>query len=151
MIEQKVEKLVVERFERLFAEKNFDIQVIGSMQPSTVEKAEEDGGTGVLAVKVQPREYETPTVPTCRLNGVLSLQVRADADFGGGTFLDVCDVVMDELEDLQKCLYDVHERYAVPNEWMPTGFVVGAGDVNVDAQARTWGYTHAFTMYGIIE
>lgn len=112
MIEQKVEKKLVERFTELLS--GFDIQIYGTLQPSIFLKGEQEQDmAGTLVVKVSPREYETPTVPTCQLSCAVALDLRADIDYSGRTYLEVCDIILGELEQLQKCLADVHQRYSV--------------------------------------
>ena len=39
-------------------------------------------------MKIQPRQYATPTVPDMTLNGALSLSVRGEIDFDGKIYLE---------------------------------------------------------------
>lgn len=147
MIEQKIEKIMVERFDKML--KEYGVGVYGTLQPSFL-KASEGLDTGVLVVKVSPREYDTPMVPSCKLNCTLSLSLRADIDFSGKSYLEITDMVVEELEKFQKCLNDVHEIYCLPNEFEPTGFLLGAGETSIDRNNKTWLYAHTFTIYGIV-
>lgn len=150
MTEQKIEKLMVERFEEIL--EGTGIQVIGTLQPTLLEKAEEESSKmGVVVVKVSPREYETPTVPTCRMNCAISVSLRADKDFNGRTYLEVCDTIINELERFQKCLHDVHELYSIPDEFNVTGFLLGQGQTSIDQTNKTWNYIHNYTVYGILD
>ena len=114
MIEAKVERVFVEKFKN--ALKPFGVQVVGTWDVSILNecveatpKAEEEAGTsGVLVVKIQPRQYATPTVPDATLNGAISLSIRADVDWSGKTYLDVCDIVVKEMEKLQQCYHSTH-------------------------------------------
>lgn len=147
MIEQKIEKIMVERFEKIVGK--YGVGVYGTLQQSFL-KASEGLDTGVLVVKVSPREYDTPMVPSCRLNCTLSLSLRADIDFSGKNYLEITDMLVEELEKFQKCLEDVHQIYCLPNEFEPTGFLLGAGETNIDRSNKTWLYAHTFTIYGIV-
>ena len=132
MIEQKLEKVMVDRLEELLD--GYSIQVCGTLQPSMfdVKGEEEDGKKGVLVVKFSPREYTSPMTPECQLNCALSFTLRADVDYNGKNYLEVCDLIMNELEKFQKCLYDVHQEYSLPNEFNATGFKLGSGQTSVD-------------------
>lgn len=148
MIEQKIEKIMVDRFAQMV--EKFGVKVYGTLQSSFL-KGSEGADTGVLVLKVSPREYETPTVPACKLNCTLTLSLRADIDFQGKDYLEITDMIVEELEKFQKCLCDVHEIYCLPNEFNPTGFLLGAGETNIDRNNKTWLYAHTFTIYGIVE
>lgn len=67
MTEQKIEKIVLDKLEAaLSAEGITSLQFIGAWQPTEDGdvKALEDGQkAGVVAVKVTPRSYDTPTIP----------------------------------------------------------------------------------------
>ena len=152
MIEATLERLFVKRFEKVL--EGLGVQVVGTLQPAMQDmvKGEEEGGMGVLVVKVQPRSYDTPTIPTCRINCALSLSLRADLDYNGKTYFDVCSMLVNEMERLQKCLSDVHREFAIPDEgFTPTGFQLGEGDTGVNVQSKVFSYTHTFTVFGVID
>ena len=147
MIEQKIEKIMVERLAKIVGK--YGVGVYGTLQPSFL-KASEGIDTGVLVVKVSPREYDTPMVPSCRLNCTLSLSLRADLDFSGKNYLEITEMLIEELEKFQKCLEDVHQIYCLPNEFEPTGFLLGSGETSIDRGSKTWIYAHTMTIYGIV-
>ena len=102
-------------------------------------------------MKIFPREYATPTVPTCTIRGSISLSLRADVDFSGNTYLDVCEAIMNEMERLQKCAHQTHEDYSVPSEGFDvTGFQLGQGDTGINQQGKIFTYLHQFTVLGVI-
>lgn len=152
MIECELEKLFVDKFKEVC--KDFNLQIIGTLQTTTFEQLkaeEENGSSGVLVVKIFPREYATPTVPTCTIRGSISLSLRADIDFNGKTYLQVCSAIMDEMERLQKCACQVHEDYSVPSEGFDvTGFQLGQGDTGINQQGKIFTYLHQFTVFGVI-
>ncbi len=129
---------------------------MGTLQPALLDyenKGEEtthDHNNGILVVKVRPREYDSPMIPTCKFNCALSLSLRADYDYNGHTYLDVCELIMDEMERLQKCLDDVHDDYSFEG-FNATGFQLGQGDTSINQTEKIWGYTHSFTVFGVIE
>lgn len=102
-------------------------------------------------MKIFPREYATPTVPTCTIRGSISLSLRADVDFSGNTYLDVCEAIMNEMERLQKCAHQTHEDYSIPSEGFDvTGFQLGQGDTGINQQGKIFTYLHQFTVLGVI-
>lgn len=149
MIEQKLEQRMVERFSELLS--NYKIQVYGTLQPSIFTKGEDEGTIGTLIVKMNPREYETTMVPTCQINGAVALSLMADVDYNGKTYLDICDIIMNELEKFQKCLDDVHELYTISDEFVPTGFQLTTGETSIDTTNTLWNYSHNFIIYGIVQ
>lgn len=115
-------------------------------------KSEEDAGTdGVLVVKISPRQYATPTVPTTTLQGAISLSVRGDVDFNGSTYIDVVSRIMGEMEKLQKCYCRTHDEYSIPDEgFTVTGFQLNQGDNTVNPTNKIYNFTTSFTVFGVI-
>lgn len=126
-----------------------DIQIIGSLDVAEIKSAEEDGRTGCLAVKMQPRSYPSPTVPECTVNAALALTVRADVDYGGHKYLEIMDTLMNQFQKWQQCLDEAHEDFTTPGFEM-TGFVLNDGSTAIDRSAVIFQYSHSFTLYGII-
>lgn len=99
MIEADIEKRVVEKFKELFAANGIDnVQVSGSFDISDIKATQEAGKTSYLVVKVDPRSYGSPTLPETTLDIGFNLIVRADVDFNGKTYLDLCDILMTQME-----------------------------------------------------
>lgn len=67
MTEQKIEKIVIDKLKDAFASANADgVQFVGVWQAAedgNVKALEDGTSTSILAVKVYPRTYETPTIP----------------------------------------------------------------------------------------
>ena len=101
MIEQKIEKITIDRLEAALSAAGVEgVQTIGAWQSVTDDqiKALEDGrAKGVLGVKVYPRQYETPTIPDGSMQVEVSLNVRAETDAQGQTWLKATEAVSDEL------------------------------------------------------
>ena len=60
MIEQKIEKIAVDKFTTELD--GLNVKVMGIWQVAD-DKGTEDNCAAVLAVKAYPRSYETPTIP----------------------------------------------------------------------------------------
>jgi len=152
MIESKIETIFVKRLKCRLEKLN--IQVVGTWDVGslTENKGEEDAGaTGVLVVKIQPRQYATPTVPNMTLNGALSLSVRGEIDFDGKIYLEAVKQILDEMEMLQKCYHDTHMEYSLPDEGFEVvGFQLGQGDNNINPTSKIYSYTHQFSVMGVI-
>ena len=114
-------------------------------------KAVEKDSDIVVVVKISPRAYQTPTTPICQIEGTVSLVVKADVDFNGHTYLDVCDSLMTQFEIWQKCLEDAHEDFAVENRFQVAGFQLGSGQTSTDPDKVIWQYTHNFTLFGVVQ
>lgn len=127
LIEQQIEKQAVQKIEAILSQGNFgSFQVYGTLQPETLKAVEGDADI-VVVVKIQPRAYQTATTPICQIEGTVSLVVRADVDYNGHTYLDVCDSMMTQFETWQKCLDDAHEDFAVEGRFQVAGFQLGSG------------------------
>ncbi len=154
LIEAEIEKIFVEKFQK--ALERYNIQVVGSwdikrLTDENVKGEEEANVNGVLAVKISPRQYATPTVPDTTINGAISLSVRADVDWSGEMYLGVVAEIMTELEKLQECYCSTHSEYSIPElGYCVTGFQLGQGDSSVNPTSKIFGYTHNFTMFGVI-
>lgn len=134
MIESKLESIFVGKLKKRLENKN--IQVVGTWDVTSFNdvKSEEDAGTtGVLVVKISPRQYATPTVPTTTIQGAISLSVRGDVDFNGSIYLDVVSTILSEMEKLQKCYCSTHDEYSIPDEgFTVTGFQLNQGDNSIN-------------------
>ncbi len=67
MTEQKIEKIVMDKFQSALSASGIDdIQIMGAWQKSDggeIKGLEDGTKAGVIVVKVLPRSYETPTIP----------------------------------------------------------------------------------------
>lgn len=151
MIEQKLEKNVIDKITQILNDNDIqDFSVYGSLQPEII-KGVEDESQIIVVVKVSPRSYSSPTIPTCQIDIKVSLALRADVDFSGKNYLDVCDILMSRFEIWQKCLDDAHEDFHIPGEFSIVGFQLGNGTTAMDPDKTIWQYTHDFTIYGVVE
>lgn len=154
LLEAEIEKIFVGRFKKML--EPFNIQVAGSWDVKNLtdgqSKGEEEPDVnGVLVVKISPRQYATPTVPDCTINGALSLSVRGDVDWTGETYLGVVAEIMTELEKLQECYCSTHEEYSVPElGYCVTGFQLTQGDTSVNPTNQIFSFTSSFTIFGVL-
>lgn len=154
LTEQKIEKIVIDKLESaLSAEDITSLQFIGAWQPSEEYdvKALEDGRkAGVVAVKVAPRSYDTPTIPDGQFNVQITLTMRAEADATGRSYLNATDVISSVTHKWQKSYGDYATDFAIEDEFQPTGYNLDSGDVGLDKENCVWTFQQNFTLYGII-
>ena len=99
--------------------------------------------------KASPRQYESPTIPTCRIDLTVNVLVRADLDWNGKKYLDVISETTSVLEQWQKCLQDTHGDFSFEDEFDCVGFQLGSGTYSFDPQDKTWQYSHSMTVFGV--
>lgn len=90
MIEQLLEKNVVDRIDLLFK----DIasrQITGSLQTCYPLKGVDTPRDVYVYVSAQPRSYDSPTVPTCQIQIQVALSVYAGTDFTGKNYIELMD------------------------------------------------------------
>ena len=98
MIESKMEKQVLDKIDGIFKRNGIeDYQLYGSLQPEILKGVETESAI-LVVVKASPRSYSSPTVPTCQIDFEVQLTLRADIDYGGKNYLDVCDLLMNQYE-----------------------------------------------------
>lgn len=154
MIEQKIEKIVIDKFSNALSAVGIDdIQIVGAWQPSKGDEVKglEDGTkAGLLTVKTYPRQYETPTIPDGMMQVDVVLVSRADVDWQGTNWLSATDAVNDVLQAWQKT-YDAYKTdFEIEDEFMPTGFNIAGGDCGLDKANGVWTYTQSFNLFGVI-
>lgn len=148
MIEQKIEKRVLDKIDGIFKQNGIkDYQLYGSLQPEILKGVETESAI-LVVVKASPRSYSSPTVPTCQIDFEVQLTLRADIDYGGKNYLDVCDLLMNQYETWQRCLDDAHDDFTLP-EFSMVGFQLGNGSNAADPDKVVWQYKHNFTVYGV--
>lgn len=153
MVEQKLEKKAIDKLEAALAEAGITtIQVVGSLQPDVglkmVEKEDKDG---VVVVKASPRQYASPTIPTCEIVLGFNATIRADVDYNGLKYLEVASKLMDVLQRWQRCYVDTHIDFTVDGEFDCTGFQLDAGSFSFDRSEKLWQYSHQMTVFGVIQ
>lgn len=154
MTEQKIEKIVLDKFKAAFQTAGInDIQFVGvwsSVADGQLKSFEEAQATGILGVKVYPRTYDTPTIPDGMFQVDIALTVRAEVDSTGQDYLATTSVVSDVLHAWQKSYATYAADFAIENEFQPTGFNLESGDVGLNKEDCIWQYSCSFNIYGII-
>ena len=110
MTEQKIEKIVIDKFESALSAVGGDmLQFIGAWQPAgegEVKSLEDGAKVGAVAVKVLPRIYDTPTIPDGQIQVQVSWTMRADVDCNGKSYLDVTEALQAITHRWQKSYND---------------------------------------------
>lgn len=154
MTEQKIEKIVLDKFKAAFQTAGIDnIQLVGvwsSVADGQLKSFEEAQAAGILGVKVYPRTYDTPTIPDGMFQVDIALTVRAEVDSTGQDYLATTQVVSDVLHAWQKSYDSYATDFAIENEFQPTGFNLESGDVGLNKEDCIWQYSCSFNIYGII-
>ena len=119
--------------------------------PNGLKSIESPDAVGVLAVKVYPRSYDTPTIPDGMMQVDLTLAVRAEVDSGGVDYLAITDIVSNQLQKWQKAYDEYAPDFRIQGEFEPTGFNMAGGDVGLDKELCVWQYSATFNIYGIME
>lgn len=152
MIEQKIEKIIIDRLEMMLQNTCAKTQLMGVWQAvQGKNKLEEDFDTdGVIVIKVLPRSYETPTVPYGTMDCTLVLTMRTELDGSGKKFLETCDKISTLISIWQKNFKGFRSDFHLEGEFEPTGFQTAGGDVSLDQQNSVLVFTQTFQIYGII-
>ena len=151
MIEQKLERKILDKFQALFAAAapDAEIQYIGSLQVSEARAIEDDSAC-VFTVHVNPRGYDSPMVPTCAITCTISLAVRADADPTGALYTSLMNAALNQLNSWQGCMQDVHEEFDIADEFTLAGFRLAEGATPLDTNKQIWTYAHSFELQGVV-
>ena len=146
MIERDLEKTIIDAFKDSLNEEN--IQYIGAWQPDNIKGFENSNDESYITVKVQPRNYDSPTIPTAQFTVSLTLTTRAEIDITGDNYLKLAERIADKLsqwqDSLQQCINDLST-----NNCHVTGFQLSGGDVITDKENCVFQYTHQFIVYGV--
>ena len=148
MIEKDIEKAVQTACLSALEADGLVIHPVSPLASNAVEQIEKSTADGFLVVAVQPREYDTPTVPMCRITATVSLLVRAEkteVDFGA-----LVDKLIALFDGWQSCMEDVHKLFSSPS-FEVAGFRLGSGDISLDRSARTYTYSHTLEVIGVVQ
>lgn len=148
MIEKDIEKALQSSCLSALETDGLTIHPISPLASNAVEQIEKSTADGFLVVAAQPREYDTPTVPTCRIAATVSLLVRAEmmeVDFGS-----LVEKLIALFDHWQACLDDVHKLFSSPS-FEVAGFRLGSGDISLDRSARTYTYSHTLEFIGVVK
>lgn len=127
------------------------VQYIRSLSVGPGKSVEDEDVGAVVNVRVSPRGYDGPMVPTCTIPCVVSLAVRSDVDPYGACYVSMMDAVLSVLARWQACMDDVHEAFDIPGAFTLAGFRLSSGTTRTDAGKRIWTYAHGFELIGVVE
>ena len=153
MIEQTIEcKVLAKVSAALSAAGIQNVQTFGQLDAceENVKGIENADSDVIIVAKSSPRQYGTPTIPTCQVEVQLNVLVRADVDYNGVNYLAVTSKAMDVLQHWQRCYDDTHEDFTVEGEFDCTGYQLGSGNFTLDGTGKTWQYTHSMTVFGVV-
>ena len=148
MIEKDIEQTLQAECLAALATDGVTIQPISPLSSSVAEQVEKSTADGFLVVSVQPREYETPMVPTCKITATVSLIVRAEmqeVDFGS-----LVDKLVTLFDRWQACLSEVHTPFS-SSAFQLAGFRLGGGDIGIDRASATYSYSHTLDFIGVVQ
>lgn len=151
MIEQVLEKKIVDAFASQLSATN--VQVIGAWQPTTDDevKSLEDGEAACyLTVRMQPRSYDTPTIPTAQFPCTITLVMRAEVDAQGINYLTTTSAISNVLQKWQDSIEQVNEDFSIEDYLNAVGFQITGGDVGSDKTNKIWTYTQSLIVYGVV-
>lgn len=154
MIERDIEVQLVSKIKELLKptnENDANIQIDGLWDYREDKGVQEDSVDGQLFISVQPRSYQTPTIPTCQIPIVFTLVMRAELDSDGRRYYETCDKLMTQFERWQKCLCDSHLDMTVPNEFEVTGYQLNGGQSLLDKTNKTWNYSQEMVVFGVVQ
>ena len=148
MIERDIEQTLQTECLSALATDGVTIQPISPLSSTVAEQVEKSTADGFLVVSVQPREYETPMVPTCKISATVSLIVRAEmkeVDFGS-----IVEKLVNLFDRWQACLADVHTPFS-SDAFQLAGFRLGGGEIGIDRASATYNYSHTLDFIGVVQ
>lgn len=150
MTEQKIEKIIIDKFKALNLE---GVQIIGAWQSvdvGEIKAAGDRSARGKLTVKVSPRAHDTFTIAEASFTVSIALEVRAEMDARGVGYLEITDAVSGAIYPWQKKYANYANDFTIASEFEPTGFRHDGGDCGLDVHDGTWYWRQDFTVQGII-
>lgn len=148
MIEKDIEQTLQAECLAALATDGVTIQPISPLSSTVAEQVEKSTADGFLVVSVQPREYETAMVPTCKITATVSLLVRAEmkeVDFGS-----LVERLVNLFDKWQACLADVHTPFSSPSFEL-AGFRLGSGEITVENKDKIYTYSHNLDFIGVVQ
>lgn len=148
MIEKDIEQTLQAKCLAALTTDGVTIHPISPLSSIAGEQIEKSTADGFLVVSVQPREYDTPMVPTCKISATVSLLVRAEmteVDFGA-----LVEKLISLFDRWQACLDDVHTPFST-EVFQLAGFRLGSGEIGVDHASRTYTYSHTLDFIGVVQ
>lgn len=148
MIEKDIEQTLQSKCLAALETKGVTIHPISPLSSIASEQIEKSTADGFLVVSVQPREYDTPMVPSCKISATVSLLVRSEmteVDFGA-----LVEKLINLFDRWQACLDDVHTPFST-DAFQLAGFRLGSGEIGVDHASRTYTYSHTLDFIGVVQ
>lgn len=148
MIEKDIEKTLQDKCLAALKTDGVVIQPISPLSSTVAEQVERSTADGFLVVSVQPREYDTAMVPTCKITATVSLLVRAEmkeVDFGS-----LVEKLVNLFDKWQACLSDVHTPFSSPSFEL-AGFRMGGGEIGIENKSQTYNYSHTLDFIGVVQ
>lgn len=148
MIEKDIEKTLQDKCLAAIETAGVRIQPISPLSSTVAEQVEKSTADGFLVVSVQPREYDTAMVPTCKITATVSLLVRAEmkeVDLGS-----LVEKLVNLFDTWQACLADVHTPFSSAS-FQLAGFRLGGGDIGIDRASATYNYSHTLDFIGVVQ
>ena len=157
MTEQKIESAIIAKLAAAFAEANIEgIQIIGAWQPATAaadmpKAMEHSAARGILSIKAAPRAYEMYTGADGSIAVTLTLNIRAETDANGVSYLAVADVIAAVLHSWQTDYSTGAADFAIANEFLFSGFRLDGGDCGLDVDKTLFTYIQNLAIQGIFQ
>lgn len=148
MIEKDIEKTLQDKCLAALSTDGVTIQPISPLSSTGSEQIEKSTADGFLVVSVQPREYDTAMVPTCKITATVSLLVRAEmkeVDFGA-----LVEKLINLYDKWQACLDDVHTPFS-SEAFQLAGFRLGGGEIGIENKSKTYNYSHTLDFIGVVQ
>lgn len=148
MIEKDIERTLQEKCLAAIETAGVTIQPISPLSSTVEEQVEKSTADGFLVVSVQPREYDTPMVPSCTISATVSLLVRGEmteVDFSA-----LVDKLINLFDRWQACLADVHTPFS-SEAFELAGFRLGSGEISVENKDKIYTYSHTLDFIGVVQ
>lgn len=148
MIEKDIEQTLQAKCLAALTTDGVTIQPISHLSSTVAEQVERSKADGFLVVSVQPREYDTAMVPTCKITATVSLLVRAEmkeVDFGS-----LVEKLISLFDSWQACLADVHTPFS-SEAFQLAGFRLGSGEIGIENKSQTYNYSHTLDFVGVVQ
>lgn len=153
MIELELENRIVDLLERsmLNTEWKDKVQILTCWRNNEQMKGQEcSDKSAYITVRVNPREYDTPTIPDAQIQVQLSLTVLADSDCFGDQYMVLTELMTNMLQEFQNSHDKATEAFSLEGKFLTTGFQITGGGVGMDSSTMTWQFQQSFSLYGIV-
>lgn len=155
MIEQNIEQNMIQQLQTAIEQCGCSerTQVLGVWSPAVADvlkSFEETSPYNYVTVKVFPRQYDTPTIPTAIVRIDLTLNSKYDVDGTGTDYYALSNAIMSLMQRWQIDCSAVCDAFTSEG-FSPVGFRIASGDCGVDKQNGTWSFMTSVEVHGVIE